>query len=144
MDKPYPIRCGNLASKPLDSGALVYLGILILTLSLVGYPRTIDAGMAALYGDFSTVHLDPIRWASPRESIRRIQDGVLVLAHSGSASSDNASNTSLRHLSPPTNLTSLQADVTLTAATRGFPRIAVDALRPCLRGRSTRRLCGNV
>jgi hypothetical protein len=72
----------------------------------------------SLYDDFNAAHLDPTRWASARESIRMIQDGVLVLAHGGAAPSGSNSNTSLRHVSPPNApLQALQADVTLTAAT---------------------------
>src|SRR5574341_1616261 len=77
-----------------------------------GYPAALS-----LYDDFSAASLDPTKWVAHRESLRVIQNGALVLAHRSGADSDDNLNTQLRPVSSPTNLTNLQADVTLTAAT---------------------------
>lgn len=104
---------------PIGRVGLAFL--LVLTLGAVRDGALAQTPQFALYDDFSSPRLDPARWAWSREFIREIRDGVLVLAAGGSAYTDANAATSLRHLSPPTTLTSLQADLRLIAATRGSP-----------------------
>jgi hypothetical protein len=91
---------------------LLAMTCIALTTPVVSY-----AAALAVYDDFNGPVLDPAKWVAQRESLRVIQDGKLVLAHRSGANSDNNLNTQLRHVSPPTNLTSLQADVTLADTT---------------------------
>ncbi|MFA5028177.1 MAG: hypothetical protein WC713_09895, partial [Candidatus Methylomirabilota bacterium] len=70
------------------------------------------------YDDFSTARLDPARWASPREQVREIRDGELVLALGGTLPPNATVPVTIQlgrvNLPPPQALTALQADLRVT------------------------------
>ena len=96
---------------------LLVSALLLLAAVFTSSPPAPAAESLALYDDFIAATLDPTKWVAQRESLRVIQNGVLLLAHRSGAQSNNTMSTQLRHVNPPTNLTSLQADVTLSDAT---------------------------